>query len=259
VLANVGRAEEGAELLREALKLRIEVLGPKHRLVADTRSGLAWALGLAGQTDEAVTLLHQALADQEAAMGAEHPDVAVVCEDLASVYLTRGEPQRAEPFYRRALQIRTKEFGSDYRRTADVQAALSHALVLLDRVPEALELARAAFASHREAFPDGKHPTLMRTRSLLGLALLRSAEYEAARAELEAAWAVQQAAEADVPPYERAETAFWLARALASGSAPDLNRARRLARSAIEGFEDAGPAREDDVLRVRQWLTAQDG
>jgi tetratricopeptide (TPR) repeat protein len=101
-------------LLRRALGMREQLLGPEHLDVAISLhhlGGLCWHLG---KYAEAEPLYQRALHIREQYLGPEHYDVAELLNDLALLYYDQGNRTQAELLYLRVLHILERLFGPDH-------------------------------------------------------------------------------------------------------------------------------------------------
>ncbi len=140
-LDKVGQAEVAAHLTENALKLyeralqvRREKFGEQSPEYAAGLINLALAYrGRNGNWQKSAALYRQALPIQEATLGPNHPDVATTLYQLAqdaagNPHLTADLAKRyneAMPLYQRALDIRTKAFGTADARVAEVLVAMA--------------------------------------------------------------------------------------------------------------------------------------
>lgn len=64
-------------------------------------------------------MLFPHLGEASGDLGADHPEVAVSVNGLGELYYGQGDFERAEPLFRRALEIRERALGSDHRAVAE--------------------------------------------------------------------------------------------------------------------------------------------
>jgi len=64
------------------------------------------------------------LAIDEKKLGANHPDTATDLNNLAKLYAAQGRLAEAEPYYTRAVAIRTKRLGPNHAATAQSRGEL---------------------------------------------------------------------------------------------------------------------------------------
>lgn len=90
----------------EALKIREDLLGDNHPLVAKSLLGLAQLCAKANKLDKAQHLLERALDIQTRVLGADHPDVATTYNLLGNVALQQHRVQTACEMQNKCLRIR---------------------------------------------------------------------------------------------------------------------------------------------------------
>jgi tetratricopeptide (TPR) repeat protein len=114
---------EAEPLLRRALAVREQVLGPEHPDVATSLDNLAQLYGATGRPAEAEPLYRRALAVRERALGPEHPRFAESLGCLGLFYLGTGRRAEAEPLIERALATYERTLGPGH---PDLAYLLSH-------------------------------------------------------------------------------------------------------------------------------------
>lgn len=92
-------------MLKKALDLRVQILGPEDPEVADSLNNLAGPYLYQGKYAEAEPLLKKALEIQERAQGLEHPALSESLNNLALLYNYQGKYAQAEPLFLRAVAI----------------------------------------------------------------------------------------------------------------------------------------------------------
>jgi CHAT domain-containing protein/Tfp pilus assembly protein PilF len=108
---------EAIPLGQQSLDIRKEILGPDHRLVADSLNNLGLLHLRLKDRAAALPLLRQALAIREKVLGKDHPAVGDSLHNLGILYKGMGKEQEAEASYRQALEVRQKAFGPTDNRT----------------------------------------------------------------------------------------------------------------------------------------------
>eukprot|EP00903_Cladosiphon_okamuranus_P014963 g13850.t1 len=115
----VGREEETERLLRRALEIQKEELGPDHPDVANTLHSLGVCIREAGNTDEAEDLLRQALAIRKE-KGNDPLSLAHIQYSLGVCVYKTGRLQEAEEdLLKEALAIRKEWLGHDHPEVAN--------------------------------------------------------------------------------------------------------------------------------------------
>jgi non-specific serine/threonine protein kinase/serine/threonine-protein kinase len=103
---HLGHLESAEKLLREALRLRLELDGPNNARVASILNDLGLVRKHQDHLDDAERLLRESLAIREKAFGHRHSAVARGLFDLASILAMRGKNAEAEAAYRDSLALR---------------------------------------------------------------------------------------------------------------------------------------------------------
>ena len=146
-------------LMRRALAIQDNNLGPGHSTIAAILSNLAALLHATNRPAEAEALYRRALAINEATFGSDHPAVALCLNNLAQLLSDTNRLAEAEPLMRRALTIDEKALGPDHPKVA---VRLNNIAVLLkatNRLTEAETFMRRAVVIDEKAFGP-EHPTL---------------------------------------------------------------------------------------------------
>lgn len=250
-----GRYEDAIGHHQRALALREPLLGPNHTDVAISRNGIGNALTASGRYGEAIVVHREALAAFEARLGEAHPHVATSLVNLANAILEAGgrgdtpealaAARDAEPLYRRARDIRVRDYGQDHALVSLAEHNLGESLRRQGRHEEAIVAFEHAAAIKRATYGEDS-PKIAGSLTGLGQSLLAVGRLEAAHDVLEDARRVQ--GEKDVPE-NRAETSLALARAIAG---EDPARAKLLAEAAVADYVVAGEtyAAEAEVARA---------
>ncbi len=113
-----GRYESAEPLLRFALHIREQQLGPDHPETAASLNNLAGLYQAQGKYEEAEPLYQRALSVREQQLGPDHPETAASLNNLAMLYYAQGKYEEAEPLYQRALSIVERQLGPTHPDTA---------------------------------------------------------------------------------------------------------------------------------------------
>ena len=116
VYANLGRLDEAAPLLEEALRLRRQEHGAQHVEVAESLRSLAGLHFARGDYERSQRLTHDALAMRRRLLGNDHPDVAESLKDLGLLLYEQDRLEDAEPLFRESLDI-GRRLGDNGRST----------------------------------------------------------------------------------------------------------------------------------------------
>ena len=148
---------EAEPLIRRALKINEDSLGPSHSDVAVCLNNLASLLTTTNRLDEAEPLMRRALQLGEESFGPRHPDVATRLNNLAQLLQATNRLDQAEPLMRRALRIDEESFGLLHPRVAIRLNNLALLLQDTHRIGEAEPLIRRALQIDEESFGP-RHP-----------------------------------------------------------------------------------------------------
>ena len=141
-----GRYDESESLIRRALAIREQALGPDHPDTATSLNNLAVLLRFRGRYEESESLIRRALAIREQALGPDHPDTAISLNNLAITLQVQSRYAEAELLLRQALAIREQALGPDHPDTAISLNDLAALLLAQGRPEEAEPLLRRALA-----------------------------------------------------------------------------------------------------------------
>jgi tetratricopeptide (TPR) repeat protein len=119
-------------------------------------------------------LLQRLLAIKRA-NGEDHADVATVLASLGKVRLSLGDPESAERYYRRALQIRERTLAPNHFAIAATLEHLADACAARGKVAEAVSLLQRAL-SMRELTLGAAHPSVRAARERIADLQLQASE-----------------------------------------------------------------------------------
>src|SRR5450755_831463 len=108
------RYMEAEPLLKRALAIREQQLGPNHPDTATSLNNLALLYENQGKYAQAELLVVRTLAIYEQQLGPEHPRTAISLTHLGYIYFNQGKYEQAEPLYLRALSIDEKALGPEH-------------------------------------------------------------------------------------------------------------------------------------------------
>lgn len=166
--------ERAADLAREELPLREEILGASHLEVADVLCDLgldldrAWADPEAGEAS-----YRRCLEIRRARLSPDHPDVGTAYQLLGTMLRRRDSWVEAEALMREGLGIRRRTLGDDHLDTACSKHHLAVLLRRFSRDDEAEELLVSAVAVHRAQLT---YESRLLPESLIMLGLVYQAE-----------------------------------------------------------------------------------
>jgi tetratricopeptide (TPR) repeat protein len=188
-LHNQGKYGEAEPLLRKALAISEEVLGPKHPDTAQAYNELASNLESPGHAQEAEPLHRKALAIREEILGPKHPATAESSNNLALNLEAQGRAKEAEPLLRTAMAVFEEVLGPKHPDTATTYNNLAYNLDIQGRAQEAEPLHRKALALRQEVL-GLKHPDTAGSYSNLAVNLLEQGRTQEAEPLLRRALAV---------------------------------------------------------------------
>jgi tetratricopeptide (TPR) repeat protein len=157
---------EAETLEREALAMRIKLLGKENLDVAQSLEDLTGTVNARGNFGQSETFTRAALAIRIKLLGKENLPVAASLLFLADALHDQGKRDEAENFYNEALAMRRKLCGNDH---PDVAYVLAHLAILLQeegRLAEAEAANREALAVWRKSLGD-EHPFVRGTMNFM--------------------------------------------------------------------------------------------
>jgi eukaryotic-like serine/threonine-protein kinase len=237
IRSDLGDYDAAESLYREAMSGMQASLGNNHRDVANIKSNLGRLLQSRGDYTGARTLLEDALRIRMDTFGERHRATAANLNDIGLLLSKSGSAQKAESFYRRALDaypsgdkgrgatvfnigqlaenrsdyataerryrealaLQRKDFGPGHDRVGADLNRLGIVLHRQGRLDEAEASIRQALAIYRKALPAG-HPRLATVLMPLGELLIDRDRSEEAEPLLREAWQVRQKAFGDDDP-----------------------------------------------------------
>ena len=113
-----GHLGESELLLRKALAIREQVLGPEHSDVGHCLNVLALNCKAQGRYEEAEQLYQRALVIWEKALGPRHPNVATCLSNIAFLYFEQAKYAEAEVLCKQSLSIREQVLGPEHLEVA---------------------------------------------------------------------------------------------------------------------------------------------
>ncbi|MEL6944025.1 MAG: tetratricopeptide repeat protein, partial [Bacteroidota bacterium] len=155
----IGRYEEAAYLLKNALQSALDNLGEQHPNVAARQSNLANVYKSLGRYEEAANLLESALQSDLDNFGEQHPNIATRQSNLANVYSNLGRYKEAASLLESALQSDLDNFGKQHPSVAVSQSNLALVYSDLGRNEEAVNLLESALQSDLNNFGE-QHPNV---------------------------------------------------------------------------------------------------
>lgn len=118
-------AAGAAPLLREALEIERDALGPRHERVAYTLRVLGDAAAAGGRRAEALGHYTEALRIARDTLGPQHKEIAVLQLRMGRVHQALGQMREAEDDYRAAAAGFQAALGAPHPLTAEATLALA--------------------------------------------------------------------------------------------------------------------------------------
>jgi tetratricopeptide (TPR) repeat protein len=253
-LAAMGRPGEAEPILRAAVALAARDYGPDNARTGDAMDQLGGALDGLERYDEALAMIDRGLAITERVQGPRAFNTGVSYANRAMVLNDLGRVDESEAADRRAIEIFTDALGPDDEMVAQEWTNLGLTYDRANRRDDAIAALEKAKAIYEKAAPD--HPTLAFTLTALGNLRGERGQLAAARADLERAFVLRSAPDAD--PGLRAITEIELANV--AWRQGDRTRATELARAAVDHFSHSVHAPSsnlasyfDEILGKGKW------
>jgi tetratricopeptide (TPR) repeat protein len=192
--------EQAEPLLKRALAICEQVLGPEHPDTATSLNNLAELYWEQGQYEQAEPLLKRALAIREQVLGPEHPDTATSLNNLGLLYRDKGQYEQAEPLLKRALAIREQVLGPEHPNTASTLNYLARLYRLQGKYTQAEPLLERALAI-REQVLGPEHPDTATSLNNLARLYQDQGQYKQAEPLLKRALAIREQVLGEQNPY----------------------------------------------------------
>jgi CHAT domain-containing protein/tetratricopeptide (TPR) repeat protein len=157
IYAAQGRYGDAEPLLRDALRVRREVLGPRHPDTLTSLNNLAELYVAQGRYGDAEPLLQEALQARREVLGPRHPGTLTSLSSIAVLYYSQGRYVEAEPLLQEALQTRREVLGPRHPDTLTSLNSLADLYRAQGRYGDAERLVREALQGSR-AMLGPRHP-----------------------------------------------------------------------------------------------------
>ncbi len=170
IYLELGETQSAIEPLEEAHRLRLEVYGPEHVEIAESRNALGrlrYAQGRFPEAEEHLRAAHRMWTER---WGAEHLDVASACNNLGLVLRDSGALEAATVALEQAVAVREKLLGSGHQRTLAARNNLAGVRYSLGDLEGAEQLLRQVVAGN-EALARGENDLAL-SNSLNNLGLM---------------------------------------------------------------------------------------
>jgi tetratricopeptide (TPR) repeat protein len=174
-----GRPQASMILLRRAVALGAEHLGPDHLDTLAARHGLAVLYRHMGRYDEAESLFQEVVAKRELKLGADHPDTLNTRNSLAVVYTTMGRYPEAERLFKDVLAKQEQKLGPDHPSTLLTRANFASLHVDTGRHAAAEPLLKEVLAKAEQKL-GLDHPSTLAARHSLAWLHARTGRHQEA-------------------------------------------------------------------------------
>lgn len=112
---------------RNALEVRLQILGLDHLDVANTYNNIGIAQGKIGHYSDAIESLVKAQAIRTQQLGEEHTEVAATLHNIGNVHQQSGNFLQAVEFFELSKQIQERNLGKNHVQVARACIAIGHA------------------------------------------------------------------------------------------------------------------------------------
>ncbi len=243
-----GRFDEALAQQRQAMEIWTRAVGADHPEVGATYNNMAITYAQKGASAEALEYFRRAQVVWEGAHGRNHPDVARVLNNIGLMMLRSGDMEGGRAELQQAMEVWNQVLGPDNYRLASALINIGASYRIEKRWDDALAaFERARELTLRHVGPD--HVDLADVLLELGRTYTEAGRSAQAIAPLERAMALHVAHPGS--PIALAEVRAALAAALETS---DRRRARRLAKAALEGFENASSEYDQERAKMKALL-----
>ena len=143
--------EEALLCWKNALDVRLQVLGENHLDVANTYNNIGIAQGKIGSYDEAIKSLHLAQDIRKRQLGEDHTEVAATLHNIGNVYHQSGQFLKAIEYFEFSKQLQQIHLGKNHVQVARAAIAIGHAYFQAAKWEKSLEAYMGAMETLRLA------------------------------------------------------------------------------------------------------------
>ncbi|TAG92481.1 MAG: CHAT domain-containing protein, partial [Bacteroidetes bacterium] len=182
---NLGQKEKALDHYNQTLKIRKEIYGNEHEIVAGTYNdiGLLYAND---DLEKAAEYYQKAIDIYEKKLGITHPKVANLYNNLALLYQKQHNLAKSEIFLQKVLEIRIKTFGEKHPNVAFVKNSMAFLALEKNQIEKAKELSNEALNIYKEKYGE-KHPELANTYRILATIERQNNQFDKALAQFQKA------------------------------------------------------------------------
>ena len=176
VYEGLGLYQRAESLLKQAVAIRRQVLGPEDSRTLTSASQLAWTISEAGRYGEAEKMGRELVGIENRVLGPDNRTVLVTESNLAWTLQLAGHLTEAESMYRQTLERQQRVLGMDDPDALESARRLAVVLEKQDRFAEAEKTYRQILDIRRRIL-GSEHPRTLKTMSDLGIVLTEEGRY----------------------------------------------------------------------------------
>ncbi|MEK6280794.1 MAG: tetratricopeptide repeat protein [Acidobacteriota bacterium] len=167
------------KLYEEALKIRLDILGPKHPDVAAVFNALALLSESMGNYTSAERKYRDALTAYQSPTKENFQDFAGTLNNLANLYYAMGNFPKSKRSYKRALEIRRDYLSKEHPDIAQSLSNLANLYYTMGNYSDAASLAQQALEIYRVALGE-MHPNFANALNNLANIYYATGDYNTA-------------------------------------------------------------------------------
>lgn len=183
IFLNANQLDEADELLQRSKKI---IFAPSDARLALINMHLGVLASRRNDLDSLLKYYQESISLEQEAFGVDHLQLACTHSICGNELLRLGQHKKALQCYQHALTIRKKQLGPDNPKVARTLAYLGKANRLIN-LRKSLNYYQSAVQIYQQCYGENHHLTI-ETESLVGHALLRCSQPEAALALFQAAY-----------------------------------------------------------------------
>ena len=131
--------EEALLCWKNALEVRLQILGEDHLDVANTYNNIGIAQGKIGNYTDAIDSLNKAQNIRKRRLGEDHAEVAATLHNIGNVYQQSGDFLKAVEYFHSSKNLQQVHLGKNHVQVARAAIAIGHALYQAAEWRKALE------------------------------------------------------------------------------------------------------------------------
>ncbi|MFT5205253.1 MAG: serine/threonine protein kinase/Tfp pilus assembly protein PilF [Phycisphaerales bacterium] len=175
----LGKYDEAASHLVEALAVRRRVLGDAHPDTLDSINNMGVLLYYQGKYDEALPYYVEALKTKRRVLGDAHPSTLASINNMGILLKSQGKYDEAMPYYVEALEIMRRVLGDEHPNTLASIGNMGNLLYSQGKYDEAMDYYVEALETRRRVLGN-EHPSTLASIVNMGVLLKRQGKYDEA-------------------------------------------------------------------------------